>query len=212
MRVAALAIGGLLQGLPLPDAIQPPLREILARMLRVYVDVFVQLDLEVGWSSDGQVLGIFEKPKPAFNCHPQSGEPTFFSGIHSQSSILQARREGERFRGVAATDVFWGDGEICGSDAEIEVSLLEHVDEVIRRCTRRVLMEPGDKKNEKRELISDIWGKRGATYGEKGGCRVGGVFFSSTRIVSSTDATHSLARGSTESSGSPVPHLVEMIS
>ena len=130
----------------------------------------------------------------------------------SQSSILQARREGERFRGVAATDVFWGDGEICGSDAEIEVSLLEHVDEVIRRCTRRVLMEPGDKKNEKRELISDIWGKRGATYGEKGGCRVGGVFFSSTRIVSSTDATHSLARGSTESSGSPVPHLVEMIS
>ena len=144
VRVAALAIGGLLQGLPLPDAIQPPLREILARMLRVYVDVFVQLDLEVGWSSDGQVLGIFEKPKPAFNCHPQSGEPTFFSGIHSQSSILQARREGERFRGVAATDVFWGDGEICGSDAEIEVSLLEHVDEVIRRCTRRVLMEPGD--------------------------------------------------------------------
>ena len=26
------------------------------------------------------------------------------------------------------------------------------------------------KKKEKRELISDIWGKRGATYGEKGAC------------------------------------------
>ena len=25
--------------------------------------------------------------------------------------------------------------------------------------------------NEKRELISDVWGKRGATYGEKGVCR-----------------------------------------
>ena len=24
--------------------------------------------------------------------------------------------------------------------------------------------------NEKSELISDIWGKRGATYGEKGAC------------------------------------------
>ena len=27
------------------------------------------------------------------------------------------------------------------------------------------------KKHEKRELISDIWGKRGTTYGEKGVCR-----------------------------------------
>ena len=27
----------------------------------------------------------------------------------------------------------------------------------------------GEKKNEKREIISDIWGKRGATYGENGG-------------------------------------------
>jgi len=26
------------------------------------------------------------------------------------------------------------------------------------------------KKNENRELIPDIWGKRGATYGEKGAC------------------------------------------
>ena len=25
--------------------------------------------------------------------------------------------------------------------------------------------------HEKKELISDIWGKRGATYGEKGACR-----------------------------------------
>ena len=30
---------------------------------------------------------------------------------------------------------------------------------------------PLETKNEKRELISDIWGKRGATYGEKGVCR-----------------------------------------
>ena len=29
----------------------------------------------------------------------------------------------------------------------------------------------GRQRNEKRELISDIWGKRVAIYGEKGGCR-----------------------------------------
>ena len=28
-----------------------------------------------------------------------------------------------------------------------------------------------ERKNEKRELISDMWGKRGAAYGEKGVCR-----------------------------------------
>ena len=45
------------------------------------------------------------------------------------------------------------------------------------RSFGRIASARSCKKNEKRELISDIWGKRGATYGEKGGCRVGGVFF-----------------------------------
>ena len=41
------------------------------------------------------------------------------------------------------------------------------------------------KKNEKKELISDIWGKRGATSGEKGG--VSANFKKKTPGVSSSD-------------------------
>ena len=42
---------------------------------------------------------------------------------------------------------------------------LAGIDETLR-CLPVVVV----KTNEKRELISDIWGKRGATYGEKGVC------------------------------------------
>ena len=119
-----------------------PLREPLARGIASVAGAVVgaafPLQLEVRWSEDLRRLDVLEPPKSPTNCHPVSGEPSFFSGIHSQSRYLQQRRAGSSFGGVAATDVFYGDMQ------PIEKEVLEHIDEVISKLTVRVAMREGD--------------------------------------------------------------------
>jgi hypothetical protein len=140
VRVAAFPIGKLLgpQSVPLCAT----LRRVVASALKSALDLAIPLDLDVVWSSDGQVLQLCEQPKSPVNRHPLTGEFTFFSGIHSQSRYLQEHRAGRTFEGVASTDVFFGDGE--ASDEAIEPAALEQINDVIAEHTRPILMEPGD--------------------------------------------------------------------
>ncbi|GFH47110.1 hypothetical protein CTEN210_03585 [Chaetoceros tenuissimus] len=68
-----------------------------------------KLGLEVSYSNDYTMLQIFEPKKSPINVHPITNQATFFSGIHSQSSYLQQMRAADSFKGVATTDVFYGE-------------------------------------------------------------------------------------------------------
>ena len=112
-----------------------------------------KLGLDLAYSKDRTQLQILEPLKSPVNCHPRTGEPTFFSGIHSQSAYLQTKRAGIAFDGVATTDVFYGetnlnranvDWQMCEGLDDIEEPVLNHIEDVMGRMTKRVLMEPGD--------------------------------------------------------------------
>ena len=136
VRVAALPIGRVVQ--PLPSTLQAPLRTLIRALVGAGIRLALPLDLDVAWAADGEVLQILEQAKPAVNRHPRTQLATFFSGIHSQSRALQQRRAGAAFSGVAATDVYWGDG------GPIEEEVLDHLDETITKHTTPLLMEAGD--------------------------------------------------------------------
>ena len=71
---------------------------------------------------------------------------TFFSGIHSQSSYLQQKRSADSFTGtVSITDVFNGEDMSSGKSMEtIPNDVLDHIEDVISKHTKEVLMEEGD--------------------------------------------------------------------
>ena len=125
--------------------VPPPLRPPIAHAARAVLGAAVPLDLDVRWSggedgdSDGVALEIYEPAKPPVNRHPLTGEPTFFSGIHSQSHHLQARRAADGFDGLGASDVFYGD-----DFSPIAPHTLEHIEEVVSAETVRVAMREGD--------------------------------------------------------------------
>ena len=136
VRVAAL------NAAPLLRLAGPSLREPLSRFVAAAVSALlgaaVPLGLVVAWADDGHTLQILERPKPPLNRHPTTGEPTFFSSLHSQSQHLQRRRSSSTLGSVAATDAFFGDLQPI-SHAE-----LEHIDDVIMRNVKRIEMQPGD--------------------------------------------------------------------
>lgn len=136
VRVAAL------NAAPLLRLAGPSLREPLSRFIAAAVSALlgaaVPLGLVVAWADDGHTLQILERPKPPLNRHPATGEPTFFSSLHSQSQHLQRRRSSSTLGSVAATDAFYGDLQPI-SHAE-----LEHIDDVIMRSVKRVEMQPGE--------------------------------------------------------------------
>lgn len=137
VRVASLPLGAPIRALPAP--IQAPLRSLIASIFGVGIRLALPLELDVAWSDDGTILQILEQPKPAVNRHPSSGEATFFSGVHSQSSYLQARRSGRPFDGVGATDVFYGDDL-----SAIDEPTLEAIDAAITDQIVRIQMVEGD--------------------------------------------------------------------
>lgn len=136
VRVAALPIGGAISALP--PAVQDPLRPLVASIVRFAIRAALPLDLDVAWDAGGDSLQVLEQPKPAFNRHPATKAASFFSGVHSQSRTLQQRRAGTAFSGVAATDVFWGDG------SPIEGTVLDELDAVISAHTTPIAMVEGD--------------------------------------------------------------------
>ena len=127
VRVARLPVPPLLHVGPL----RPPLEQLLATIVQAALGVATPLDLEVvpTTSNESPALQIFERSKPPVNRHPRTREPSFFSGIHSQSRYLQSRRPGLRFEGVASTDVLYGDfGAIPEADlVQIEGAVLKNV-------------------------------------------------------------------------------------
>ena len=150
VRVAALDLSAILGSLS--SSLQPICRNLIQTVVRFVLALAVPLGLELAWSRDGgddgvgpNTLQILERPKAPINRHPTTGEPTFFSSLHSQARYLQRRRAGGRTfsdtarSSVAATDVFLGDDL-----TPIPPSHLEHIDEVITRLTVPVKMEPGD--------------------------------------------------------------------
>mmetsp|Transcript_25573 Transcript_25573/g.39321 ORF Transcript_25573/g.39321 Transcript_25573/m.39321 type:complete len:415 (-) Transcript_25573:1615-2859(-) len=114
------------------------------------------LQLELAWTSDRSMLQIMEPLKSPINCHPQSGIPTFFSGLHSQSAYLQGQRAASAFSGVAMTDVFYG-GDLSSLSTRdkgptiedtiiepIETEVLDRIEEIMHDHTVRILMDSGD--------------------------------------------------------------------
>eukprot|EP00900_Chrysochromulina_parva_P021226 jgi/Chrpa1/3737/Chrysochromulina_OHIO_Genome00003109-RA len=138
VRVAALPTEWLAHGGPMPPTVRTLLASVIERVIGAALAVGVPLGLELAWSSDGKLLQILEPTKSAFNRHPVSREPTFFSGVHSQSRYLQQARAADMFGGVGVTDVL--DGDL----APLEIELLDEIESVMTRLTRRVLMQPGD--------------------------------------------------------------------
>lgn len=150
VRVAALDLSAVLNGVN--SRLQSPLRNLIEKVVRFALSLAVPLGLELAWGRDGggdgvgaNTLQILERPKAPINRHPESGKLTFFSSLHSQARYLQQRRAGGKAfsdtsrSSVAATDAFFGDDL-----SPIPPSHLEHIDEVITKCTVRVKMEPGD--------------------------------------------------------------------
>ncbi|KAL1504955.1 hypothetical protein AB1Y20_008722 [Prymnesium parvum] len=121
-------------------ALRPLLRRACTAVVQAALDLATPLELEVVASADDEpcALQVFEKAKPPVNRHPRTLEPTFFSGIHSQSEYLQSKRRGARFSGVAATDVFYGDF------SEIPPRDLDHIEEAVMQNVIRIPMERGD--------------------------------------------------------------------
>jgi hypothetical protein len=138
VRVAALPTEWLAHGGPMPPTVRTLLASVIEGVIGAALAVGVPLGLELAWSSDGKWLQILEPTKSAFNRHPVSREPTFFSGVHSQSRYLQQARAADMFGGVGVTDVL--DGDL----APLEIELLDEIESVMTRLTRRVLMQPGD--------------------------------------------------------------------
>lgn len=150
VRVAALDLSALLSSVS--SGLQPICRRLIQAMVSCVLSLAVPLGLELAWGRDGvddgvgaNTLQILERPKAPINRHPTTGQPTFFSSLHSQARYLQQRRAGGKTfsdtarSSVAATDVFLG-----GDLAPIPQSHLEHIDEVITRLTVPVKMEAGD--------------------------------------------------------------------
>lgn len=135
VRVAALDATPLLR---LAGPLRKPLADFIAAVVRLVLTVAIPLGLFVAWADDGCTLQILERPKPPLNSHPTSGEPSFFSSLHSQSMHLQSIRSSATLGGVATTDVFYGDLQ------RISHAELEHIDEVITRHCRRIPMRPGE--------------------------------------------------------------------
>jgi hypothetical protein len=119
---------------------------ILKTIVGLGLDTFLpKLELEVAFSDDQSLLQILEPLKSPLNAHPQTGEWTFFSGVHSQSAYLQQKRAADAFAGVAVTDVFYGEIESISKPMEsIETEVLDHIEDVLNRHTVEVLMKPGD--------------------------------------------------------------------
>ena len=131
----------------------PAARSLIEAVVKTLLEVWTRpLGLRVAWSraqgasaaaEPGTTLQIVERPKAPINRHPRSGVPSFFSSLHSQSKMLQARRAAERggsgFSGLSATDVFWGDDQ-----SPIDPAVLDDVDDAIRRHIVSIRMEPGD--------------------------------------------------------------------
>lgn len=101
------------------------------------------LRLELAWAEDNSMLQIFEPKKSPINCHPKTGDPTFFSGIHSQSAYLQQSRAAEAFSGVAMTDVFYGETGKSNIMDHIESHVLDHIEQTCSQHTHHIMMEPG---------------------------------------------------------------------
>uniref|UniRef100_A0A7S2EIE1 TauD/TfdA-like domain-containing protein n=1 Tax=Ditylum brightwellii TaxID=49249 RepID=A0A7S2EIE1_9STRA len=122
------------------------IEKIVAWVLKTYIP---ELRLETAYSSNRTMLQILEPKKSTINCHPRTGEPTFFSGIHSQSAYLQQIRAADAFQGVAMTDVFYAeetddDGIAVRPMEVIESGVLDHIESVMKKHTIEVLMQPGD--------------------------------------------------------------------
>jgi hypothetical protein len=141
IRVAALNLDAILSRCG--ESLQRPIRQIIEGAVGALIGVAIPLDLQLAWDSEGTTLQILEQPKSPTNCHPVSGQPSFFSSLHSQARHLQERRaavfSATAPSSVASTDAFYGDDL-----APIPPADLEHIDDVISRMTRRVAMEPGD--------------------------------------------------------------------
>lgn len=135
VRVAALNAAPLLR---LAGPLREPVSRFVAAAVSALLGAAVPLGLVVAWADDGHTLQILERPKPPLNRHPATGEPTFFSSLHSQSQHLQRRRSSSTLGSVAATDAFFGDLQ------PIKHAELEHIDEVIMRNAKRVAMQPGE--------------------------------------------------------------------
>ena len=152
VRVAALPTPFLI------DA-EENVRNVITALIQAIVgwglQTFVpKLALELSISDDYSMLQILEPLKSPLNHHPKTGQPTFFSGIHSQSAYLQQKRAADAFSGVAVTDVFYGEMH-CNDKTSIkhkrqivlepiEADVLDHIEDVMNQHTKRVLMRPGD--------------------------------------------------------------------
>ena len=151
VRVAALDLDPLFA--IVPEALHRPIRVLLRQLVGFALGLAVPLDLQLAWGYPDagtqtatrrtSVLQILEQPKAPVNRHPHSGQPSFFSSLHSQARHLQKRRAAifsqTSVSAIATTDVFFGD------DLQpIDPALLDVVDEVVSRLTRRIAMQPGD--------------------------------------------------------------------
>ena len=142
IRVAALNLGFALSRCD--ENVRTPLQQIIQAIVGFVLNLAIPLDLQLAWDlEEGTTLQILEQPKSPVNRHPLSGEPTFFSSLHSQARHLQERRAAvfsdTGKSAIAATDAFYGDDL-----TPIAPAALEHIDDVITRLTKRVAMEPGD--------------------------------------------------------------------
>ena len=157
VRVAALELRFLLS---LPATLRQPLARAIELLVGLALRLAVPLELQLAWgrieADDGGgddgggcggsacVLQILETAKPPVNRHPVSGEPTFFSSLHSQSRYLQRRRAAlfseSALSRVASTDAFYGVAALT----PMEPALLDDLDAVMSRLVHRVPMRRGD--------------------------------------------------------------------
>ena len=151
VRVAALDMDPLFAFIP--EALYLPVQDILRTLVGFVLGLAVPLDLQLAWGSPDvvpdasarrlSVLQILEQAKAPVNRHPRSGVPSFFSSLHSQARHLQERRAAifsqTSVSAIATTDVYFGD-----TLQPIPPSLLEEVDAVVTRLTKRIAMQPGD--------------------------------------------------------------------
>lgn len=151
VRVAAIPTPFLLKS---KGTLQTRLSYMLYKIANWGVKTFLpKLGLELAYSNDYTMLQIFEPKKSPINVHPITNQATFFSGIHSQSAYLQQMRAADTFKGVAITDVFYGEVHTDIKDGSnsmllnteyIEDNVLNHIEKVMNEQTAKVLMKPGE--------------------------------------------------------------------
>jgi hypothetical protein len=134
----------------LPQLLQDPLAAGIKGLATAAINSKVDFSVDLQWGQSDydktKMLQARAPSQPPIVLHPVTGDPTWFCNVHSHSSKLRLKREGqygaERFEDGASqinkSDMFFGD------DGDLTDAELQHLDEVTMKNVQFVKMTEGD--------------------------------------------------------------------